>query len=418
MLRGSTVFWELDLAEDGEQEACRDGGADDARDVRAHGVHEQEVGGVGLLADHLGNTRGHRDGGDAGRADQRVDLLAGQLAHDVAADEAAGRGDAESDEAEEDDLQGLGLQEVRSDHGRTDRGGEEDRDDVHECVLHGVGQTIGAAAFTEQVAEHQAADQRSRGRQEQDDEDGDDDREEDLLGLGDDTRLHHLDLAVRFRGHELHDRGLDHRDQSHVGIRRDGDCAQQMRGELVGQEDGRRAVRAADDADGSGLRAGEAEADGAEEGDEHAQLSRSAEQQALRICDQGAEVGHGADAHEDEGRVQTGLDADVEDIQQACIRQNVAVAVIVGAGGVKERAPELGVVHGVGRVQLGVDRVQAGEVADVRKQAAERDADEQQRLEAFDDAEVQQDAGDDDHDKVLPAAVCEEARKAGFRRQL
>ena len=96
----------------------------------------------------------------------------------------------------------------------------------------------------------------------------------------------------------------------------------------------------------------------------------------------------------------------------------MAVAVIVGAGGVKERAPELGVVHGVGRVQLGVDRVQAGEVADVRKQAAERDADEQQRLEALDDAEVQQNAGNDDHDKVLPAAVCEEACEAGFRRQL
>ena len=191
-----------------------------------------------------------------------------------------------------------------------------------------------------------------------------------------------------------------------------------MRSELVGQEDSRRAVCAADDADGSGLRAGEAEADRAEEGDEHTQLRSRTEQQALRICDQGAEVGHGADAHEDQGRIQTGLDADVENIQQTCIRQNVAVAVIVGAGGVKECTPEFGVVHGVGRVQLRVDRIQTGEVADVRKQAAERDADEQQRLEALDDAEVQQHAGNDDHDKVLPAAVCEEARKAGFRCQL
>ena len=32
--------------------------------------------------------------------------------------------------------------------------------------------------------------------------------------------------------------------------------------------------------------------------------------------------------------------------------------------------------------------------------------------------EVQQHAGDHDHDEILPAAVCEEARKAGFRRQL
>ena len=52
---------------------------------------------------------------------------------------------------------------------------------------------------------------------------------------------------------------------------------------------------------------------------------------------------------------------------------------IVGAGGVKECTPEFGVVHGVGRVQIGGDRVQAGEVADIGQQAAERDADEQQR---------------------------------------
>ena len=144
----------------------------------------------------------------------------------------------------------------------------------------------------------------------------------------------------------------------------------------------------------------------------------SAEEQALRVCDQGTKVSHRADAHEDEGRIQTGLDADVEDVQQTGVRQDVAVAVIVRAGGVQEGAPELGVVHGVGRVQIGVDRVQAGEVADVCKQAAERDADEQQRLEALDNAEVQQHAGDHDHDEILPAAVCEEARKAGFRRQL
>ena len=381
-------------------------------------MHEQEVGGVGLLADHLGNTRGHRDGGDAGRANQRVDLLAGQLAHDVAADEAAGRGDGESDEAEEDDLQSFCLQEVGGDHGRANRGGQEDRDDVHERVLHGVGQTVGAAAFTEQVAEHQAADQRSRGRQEQDDEDGDDDGEENLLGLGNRAGLHHLDLAVSFRGHELHDRGLDQRDERHIGICRDGDRTQQLRGKLVGQEDGRRAVCAADDADGSSFLAGEAEADGAEEGDEHAQLRCSAEQQALRVRDQGAEVSHGADAHEDQGRVQTSLDADVEDIQQTGILHDMAVAVEEFAVLIKEISPEFRVVQGVGRIQRGVNRVQTGEVADVREQAAERDADEQQRLEALDDAEVQQHAGNDDHDKVLPAAVCEEARKAGFRRQL
>ena len=89
-----------------------------------------------------------------------------------------------------------------------------------------------------------------------------------------------------------------------------------MRSELVGQEDGRRAVCAADDADGRSLRTGEAEADGAKEGDENAELGSSAQKQALRVSDQRTKVGHCADTHEDQRRVQTCLDADVEDVQQ------------------------------------------------------------------------------------------------------
>ena len=184
------------------------------------------------------------------------------------------------------------------------------------------------AALAEEVAEHQAANQRSRGRQEQDDEDGDDDREEDLLALGDDARLHHLDLAVFFAREKLHDGRLDQRDQRHIGVGRNGDGTEKLGRELVRQEDGRRAVRAADDADGRGLRAGEAEADGAKERDENAELRSSAEKQALRVRDQGTEVCHCADAHEDQRRIQAGLDADVEDVKQTGIRQNVAVAVI------------------------------------------------------------------------------------------
>ncbi len=81
--------------------------------------------GVVLLAVHLGDTGCHRDSGDTGRADQRVDLLAGQLAHDVAADQTTSGGDAEGDQAEDDDLEGLELQEVArrpSSRRRTSRG--------------------------------------------------------------------------------------------------------------------------------------------------------------------------------------------------------------------------------------------------------------------------------------------------------
>ena len=38
----------------------------------------RKLAGIFLLAHHLGNARGHRHGGNAGRTDERVDLAAGQ----------------------------------------------------------------------------------------------------------------------------------------------------------------------------------------------------------------------------------------------------------------------------------------------------------------------------------------------------
>ena len=66
----------LGLAKDLQQEACGDGGADNAGHIGAHGVHQQEVTGVVLLTDHVGNTGSHGNGGDTGRTDQRIDLAA------------------------------------------------------------------------------------------------------------------------------------------------------------------------------------------------------------------------------------------------------------------------------------------------------------------------------------------------------
>ena len=64
----------MELAEYAQQEACGDGGADDAGHVGAHGVHQQEVGGVGLLAFQVGHPGGHGHGGHTGGADEGVDL--------------------------------------------------------------------------------------------------------------------------------------------------------------------------------------------------------------------------------------------------------------------------------------------------------------------------------------------------------
>ena len=151
------------------------------------------------------------------------------------------------------------------------------------------------------------------------------------------------------------------------------------------------AVRAADDADGSGLGAGKAQQHAAQEGNEHAQLCGSAQQQALGIAKQGAKVGHGAHAHEDQAGVQGGLDADIEDIQQTAFPHDGAVAVIQVTCGIHEVVPQLLVV-----------KTAQGQVG---QQAAEGNAHQQQRLEFLDDAQVQQHTGDDQHHQILPAAV-------------
>ena len=374
-------------------------------------MHQQIVAFVIPPADILGNTRGHRNRRYTCGADQGVNLAAGCFVHDDAAAETSDGRDRESDQTENDDLDGIQVQEVLCDHGGADGGGKEDRDDIHQCVLCCIGQTIGHAALTEQVAEHQAADQRSRGGEQQDDEGGNDDRKNDLLGLGNLAALDHLDLAHLIVGHQLHDRGLDQRNQRHVGIRGDGDGSQQLRRELGGQVDGCGAVRTADDADGCCLGAGKAEQHRAEERDEDAELGRGTEQQTLGIREQRPEVGHGTYAHEDQRGIDAGLNADIKEVQQAAVRHDMAVAVIIRTGGIKKGFPKFGVVEGVS--------THADKVAQVRKQTAERNAAEQQRLKLLYDTEIQEHEGDDDHDDILPTAFCcKESREAGFKGQL
>ena len=120
-----------------------------------------------------------------------------------------------------------------------------------------------------------------------------------------------------------------------------------MRGELRAEIYRGRAVRTADYADGGRLRPREAEQHRAEEREEHAQLCRRAKQQAFRICKQRSEIGHCADAEEYQRRIYTGLDADIEEIQQTGVAHNVAVAVIIGACLVQKRLPQLRMIQRV-----------------------------------------------------------------------
>ena len=64
------------LNQEAEQHTGGTSRTDDTSYVGAHGIHEQVVGGVGLLALVVRDAGGHGHGRHTGIADERVDLLA------------------------------------------------------------------------------------------------------------------------------------------------------------------------------------------------------------------------------------------------------------------------------------------------------------------------------------------------------
>ena len=445
-------------------------------------MHQQEVVGVGLPAHILGHAGRHGHGGHARRADEGIDSAPGHLVHDFAHQQAADGGEHEGDNAQHHDHQGLEGQEPGGHGGGTHADAQKQGDDVHQGVLGGVAQPLRHAGFLEQVAEHEAADQRGGGGDEQNDKGGHRDGEDDLLHLGHVPGLLHLHLPLLLRGQGPHQGLLDHGDEGHIGVGGDGDGAQEGRGQLGGQIDGGGPVRAADDADGGGHVAGEAQQAGAEEGEEHAHLSRRAHQHGGRPGDQGPEIGHGAHADEDQAGVHARLHADIQDIQQAAQMDDVGkgqlrlelgvngghhILIQVGGAGqglgvgvdvaallrqrIKIRLDLLcGVAAGPGEhvvvvfllgvatllrpvvegvvvdsiigalVDVGVPHAHMVQprAGDVGEQHAESDAHQQQGLELLADAQVEQHAGQGNHDQVFPAARREEPGKAGLGGQL
>ena len=179
-----------------------------------------------------------------------------------------------------------------------------------------------------------------------------------------------------------------------------------MRSQLACQEYGRRAVCTANDTDGSSLGRGEAHQVSHDKGGKDAQLCGSAQQQALGVGNQRAEVGHCTHAQENKAGINAQLDTDVEDVQQASVGQNMPVAVVERTVGIQELVvPE-----------LRVEQIGAGEVGE---QHTECDGQKQQRLILFHDGQIEQEAGDDQHHQSLPpAGGGEHLGKAGVARKL
>ena len=127
--------------------------------------------------------------------------------------------------------------------------------------------------------------------------------------------------------------------------------------------DGRGAVRPADDADGAGFGEIEAQEDTPEQRGENAELRRSTEEQCLGICEQRAEVRQRPDAHEDQGRKHARLHPEIEIVDETAFIENA---------GFRE----------------------------VREQHAEPDGHQEQGFEALMDGQIEEEAGDGEHEDV------------------
>ena len=110
----------------------------------------------------------------------------------------------------------------------------------------------------------------------------------------------HHDLTLLASSQQLHERRLYEDDAGHVGIGDNGGDPENARRQLTGQEDGGRSIGAADDPDHRGLLQRKVGHERSPEGYEYAYLGRGSKQQHPGIGDHRTEVGHSAQAQEDD----------------------------------------------------------------------------------------------------------------------
>ena len=323
----------LYLPEVREQNAAGEDGAYLARDVRAYGVHEKVVAGVGLLSEALDDARGHREGGDSGRADHRVDslVLRQEEVEDFRSNDAARCVEDEGDEAHADDGERAEVDEFLAGHRRGDREAEEYRNDVRHFVLRGLRETLGDAADAKHVAEHDEAEQRDGGRRDEPADNRYDYREDEELGLGNGARrVGHSHFTLFLGRQRLDDRRLDERDERHVCICRDGNRPQQVRREARRDVYRSRAVGGPDDAYRGGFIYIVVEDEvGDPHSEEDAGLRRKAEEEDLRVREQRSEVAHGADRDEYQQREYLSGYAEIEEHLESSVNDPASLDYLV-----------------------------------------------------------------------------------------
>ena len=197
------------------------------------------------------HTGGHGEGRNSRRADHGVDFLLQEQIHQFCDHYAAHGVHHEGDQPKPQNQQRLHPQEFRRIHPGGDGQSQQDGNEVRQHVLRRLRQRIQHAALPDEVSEHEKSDQRHGLGRDESDNDRHRNGEQDFRGLGHGTAfVGHLDLPLRLGGTQPDDRRLDHRHQRHVGIGRHHNGRRVAGTQLLGDEDGRGAVRRADDGDG------------------------------------------------------------------------------------------------------------------------------------------------------------------------
>ena len=272
------------------------------------------VAGIGLQTELLDHPGGHREGRDARSADHGVDLFLGKQIDQLGEEDAAHGVKDKGEQAERHDEQSLPLQKLFPLHLEGDGDAQKQGDQIGQHLSGRLGQAVQHPAFPQQVAEHQKSDQGQRGRRDQAGDDGDQNGEQDLGELGDRAGLvGHFDGPLLFGGAEFDGDRLNDGDQSHVGVGRHQNGPKVVGLQLVGDQNGGRTVRRADDGRSRGVLQLKPAERGQNQGQEDAELGGRAEEKQLGVGEQRPEVDHGADADEQQQRKNFGrLDAYIE----------------------------------------------------------------------------------------------------------
>src|SRR5660397_250710 len=196
-------------------------------------------------------------------------------------------------------------------------------------------------------------------------------------------------------GHDqTHDRRLDYRDQSHVGVCRNRNGPHQVVCQFGGQEDRRGPVRPTYDPDRARFLEIEPQAEGAQQGGKDAELGSSSQQNRLGIGEKGAKIRHGTHAHEDKWGEDTEFDPQVQPVHQPTVLHQG----LEDVGLPPFSRAQSGRTQPYLAVKDTADR-------DIGQNRPDADGKKQERLKLLDDGEVEQGATDQNHDQVARRCV-------------